>query len=80
MNSTNSSLRASLAEDQQVRRVEWPQNSILTTIRRGSHEIVPSGDTLIVAGDLLIFTIPSDASGEIRPKLIALTQFLTENS
>lgn len=70
----------SLAEDQQVRRVEWPQNSILTTIRRGSHEIVPSGDTLIVAGDLLIFTIPSDASGEIRPKLIALTQFLTENS
>ena len=70
----------SLAEDQQVRRVEWPQNSILTTIRRGSHEIVPSGDTLIVAGDLLIFTIPSDASGKIRPKLIALTQFLTENS
>ncbi|AMV62243.1 Voltage-gated chloride channel family protein [Pediococcus damnosus] len=69
----------SLVEDQQVRRIEWPKDSILATIRRGSHEIVPSGDTLIIAGDLLIFTVFSDNSGKIRTKLIALTQLLTEN-
>lgn len=64
----------SFVEDQQVRRVNWPQNSILTTIQRGSHELVPNGDTLISAGDLLIFTIPSALNGHIRPQLIHLTQ------
>ncbi|MBU7555790.1 ClC family H(+)/Cl(-) exchange transporter [Pediococcus ethanolidurans] len=40
----------------QVRDFQWPQNSLLIAIRRGEREIIPHGDTLLIAGDTLVVT------------------------
>ncbi|WP_412988596.1 chloride channel protein [Pediococcus siamensis] len=40
----------------QVRDFHWPKNSLLIAIRRGEREIIPHGDTLLIAGDTLIIT------------------------
>lgn len=40
----------------QVRDFQWPQNSLLIAIRRGEREVIPHGDTLLIAGDTLVVT------------------------
>ncbi len=40
----------------QVRDFKWPQNSLLVAVRRGEREIIPHGDTLLLAGDTLIIS------------------------
>ena len=43
--------------DQEIKNIKWPDNVLVRTIRRGSREIIPHGDTVIVAGDLLILGV-----------------------
>lgn len=43
--------------DQEIKNINWPDNVLVRTIRRGSREIIPHGDTVIVAGDLLILGV-----------------------
>ncbi|MFT8872360.1 MAG: TrkA C-terminal domain-containing protein [Sporolactobacillus sp.] len=40
--------------DRQVRDIHWPEDSLLVAIRRGEHEIIPHGDTLVRPGDTLV--------------------------
>jgi CIC family chloride channel protein len=44
----------SVADGAAVRDVRWPERTILTGIQRGSDAIVPSGDTSIVADDVVV--------------------------
>jgi H+/Cl- antiporter ClcA len=39
-----------------VRNVKWPEHSLLISIRRGSHFIIPTGDSVIKHSDTLIVT------------------------
>jgi NhaP-type Na+/H+ and K+/H+ antiporter len=41
-------------EGNRVRYVAWPDNFVIAGIKRGDNTIVPSGDTVIRAGDVLI--------------------------
>lgn len=40
-------------DHRQVKDVKWPSNCLLVTIRRGEAEIIPHGNTTILAGDYL---------------------------
>lgn len=40
-------------DHQQVKDVKWPSNCLIVGIRRGEAEIIPHGDTTILAGDYL---------------------------
>ena len=40
--------------DAAVRAVQWPERSVLTSIRRNGEVLVPSGDTVLQAGDELV--------------------------
>ena len=40
-----------------VRNAQWPAHSLLISIQRGPRAIVPSGDTVIKAGDTLVVTL-----------------------
>jgi len=43
----------SIADGRRVREVSWPEGSTLVSIRRNREVLVPSGDTALVAGDVV---------------------------
>ncbi len=43
----------SIADGRAVREVRWPEGSTLVSVRRGTEVLVPVGDTVLVAGDLV---------------------------
>lgn len=51
--------------NRQVRDIRWPDRSLLIAIRRGEHEIIPHGDTLIHSGDHLILMIETDIRANV---------------
>ena len=44
----------------------WPAQSVIVTVRRGSHVIVPHGQTILEAGDILAVLGDDQALAEIR--------------
>lgn len=40
--------------ERQVRDIKWPQGALLVGVRRGERQVIPHGDTLLRAGDILI--------------------------
>jgi len=53
-------------DGQQVKDVEWPANSLLVCIRRGEKELVPQGDTTLIAGDYLYVSVNEENANDIR--------------
>lgn len=64
----------SQVEDQQVRDVDWPSGTLLTTVIRGRHQVFPRADLILSAGDELIFTTAQADFAVNRKALITLTQ------
>jgi CIC family chloride channel protein len=57
----------SIADGKAVREVAWPEGSTLVSVRRDRHVIVPTGATVLWAGDLLsAFGTPSSRSEMIE--------------
>ena len=65
-----------------VRDVEWPRDCVIASVRRGSKLFIPRGETILKAGDMLVFVAEGDArnivvqlcqqkkqSGEITPEV-----------
>ena len=48
-----------------VNEVAWPRNCILATVRRGRHTLIPRGDTMIKAGDVLAVVVEGRASARL---------------
>jgi NhaP-type Na+/H+ and K+/H+ antiporter len=42
-----------MADGRKVREVTWPEGSTLVSIRRGREILVPAGDSLLLAGDVV---------------------------
>lgn len=40
--------------ERQVRDIKWPQGALLVGVQRGERQVIPHGDTLLRAGDILI--------------------------
>ncbi len=51
--------------DKKVADVDWPHNTLVKMIRRGSEEIIPNGQTVIAGGDMLILAVDQNKRGEV---------------
>ncbi|SRR5258707_8203672 len=49
-----------------VKAIAWHYDSILVTLRRGREVIIPHGDTVLKAGDVLVVAAEGDARGALR--------------
>ncbi|MDR3601713.1 MAG: ClC family H(+)/Cl(-) exchange transporter [Desulfosporosinus sp.] len=53
----------SILDGKQIKTMEWPVNCLLVAVKRGEHEIIPTGDTVIYPGDyLIVLTNESNAA------------------
>jgi NhaP-type Na+/H+ or K+/H+ antiporter len=41
------------SDEMQVKDVPWPEHFVIVSLRRGTHLIIPMGDTILCAGDIL---------------------------
>lgn len=62
------------AEGRTIAEILWPEDSLIIAVRRGSREIVPSGQTRLVAGDYVVVLIPRNAMEEAQELLDRLTR------
>ncbi len=46
--------------------VHWPAESVVASVRRGRRVLVPHGDTVLQAGDVLVVVADEQASDEVR--------------
>ncbi len=49
-----------------VSEVGWPHDSVIASVRRGSHLMIPHGDTILQEGDVLTFVIEGDVDASLR--------------
>jgi len=57
---------SSKLDGKQIKNIDWPLNCLLVSIKRGDVEIVPKGDTRILAGDYLFVLANADQAEQIR--------------
>lgn len=51
--------------DQRIEDIAWPEDTLVKTIRRGSKEIIPNGQTKIAAGDMLVLAVDQNRRGAV---------------
>lgn len=67
-------------DGKQIRAVNWPENCLVVCITRGTEQIVPRGDTVIGAGDMLSVVCPVGDEAIVRKALDAATAGLEVSS
>ncbi|MBU3181205.1 H(+)/Cl(-) exchange transporter ClcA [Clostridium psychrophilum] len=60
-------------DGKQIREIKWPSHCLLVAVKRGEHEIIPKGDTVIFAGDYLIVLTNEDRVSKINDVLNVMT-------
>lgn len=53
-------------DNRQIKNVDWPFQCLLVSIKRGDKELVPNGDTRIIAGDYLYILANEESASDIR--------------
>ncbi|KDR96135.1 H+/Cl-antiporter ClcA [Peptoclostridium litorale DSM 5388] len=61
-------------EGKRIKEVNWPANFLVVGIKRGMSEIIPEGDTQILAGDYITALVDEENAEEIERKLIQNTR------
>jgi H+/Cl- antiporter ClcA len=56
----------SMLDGKKIKEMEWPPYCLVVGIKRGEMEIIPNGDTKMLAGDYLIVLSNEDNAAEIR--------------
>ncbi len=51
---------------QAVRDVSWPRDCVIASIRRGSNLFIPRGETILKAGDVLVFVAEGQARADVE--------------
>jgi len=60
-------------DGKEIKEVNWPSHCLLVAVKRGEHEILPTGDTVIYPGDFLIVLTNEDRVSKINDALIKMT-------
>ena len=55
-----------------IRDIEWPQQMIIATVRRGAKEIIARGDTILRSGDILIVVCDEGMVGKMNEEMMRL--------
>jgi len=61
-------------DGKKLKDISLPQSCLLVGIKRGTHELIPKGNTKILAGDYLVVLADEDKATEIREILLNMTQ------
>jgi Trk K+ transport system NAD-binding subunit len=61
-------------DGKKLKDISLPQNCLLVGIKRGTYELIPKGNTKILAGDYLVVLADEDKATEIREILLNMTQ------
>jgi hypothetical protein len=56
----------------QVRDIVWPTGSLLVSVRRGERAVIPHGDTILRAGDMLVIFTYQNNRAYVRQQLTHL--------
>jgi chloride channel protein, CIC family len=64
--------KGSVCDGRMMNEILWPQDSLIATLQRGRESIIPHGDTVLEAGDVLVFV----AEGEAREQVLQLCRAL----
>lgn len=59
----------SILDGKEIKDVKWPSHCLLVAVRRGEHEIIPKGDTVLYAGDYLIVLTNEDRVAKVNDSL-----------
>lgn len=62
-------------ENQLVKDISWPENSLLVEVRRGEIQLVPNGNTRLRSGDYLYILIEECEECDAKVKLNELNEF-----
>ena len=49
-----------------VSEIAWPRDCVIATLRRGQQVLIPHGNTVLKAGDVLVAAVEGDARDELR--------------
>ena len=66
----------SQVEGKLISQVTWPDKCLVVAIYRGTEEIIPRGNTLILGGDMLLVMVNKDESKEMLESLTRMTSRL----
>ncbi len=56
----------SISEGKRIRHIAWPENFVIAGVKQGDHTVVPRGDTVLKAGDVLITVADEKAFQEAQ--------------
>jgi CIC family chloride channel protein len=57
---------AAPCEGQLISAVAWPRDCVIASIRRGQQTLIPHGDTVLKAGDVLVAVVEGEARTTLR--------------
>lgn len=63
----------SLLDRKKIKDVKWPLDSLLVSIKRGNEDIIPNGNSLIIAGDYLIVLVDEMDAANSKQLLLKMT-------
>jgi CIC family chloride channel protein len=55
-----------VCENKRIREIVWPQDCILSTLRRGRRVFIPHGDTTLRVGDVLVAVVEGNAGSQLE--------------
>ncbi|KLU62087.1 H(+)/Cl(-) exchange transporter ClcA [Peptococcaceae bacterium CEB3] len=56
-------------DGKRIKEVSWPARSLIVSIRRGEAEIIPNGETKIMAGDNIYTLVDEEQIGQVKAAL-----------
>jgi H+/Cl- antiporter ClcA len=62
----------SVFDGRRIKEIEWPTRSLLVSIKRGNEDIIPKGDSLILAGDFLIVLVAEANAARAKKSLLKM--------
>lgn len=62
----------SILDRKKIKEVAWPEKCLIVGIDRGDREIIPHGETKILAGDLLVVLLDERTASILKPLLIQM--------
>ena len=56
-------------ENRRIREITWPKHCLLVAVKRGERELLPHGDTLLKASDMIVILTNEKNEAEVHDYL-----------
>ena len=55
--------------DKKISEINWPEKTLIKTVNRDGHDIIPDGNTVIAAGDMLVLEVDTNQRGHVYDEI-----------